>query len=59
MCNARSADVCWIGAGVSILPGVTVNRGCGVAASSVVYESTEADGLNAGNPARRVRELEP
>lgn len=55
----RIEDACWIGAGVSILPGVTINRGCVVAADSVVYESTEADGLYAGNPARRVRELEP
>lgn len=51
-------DGCWIGSGVTILPGVTIHRGCVIAASSVVYESTEPDGLYAGNPARRVRELE-
>lgn len=55
----RIEDACWIGAGVTILPGVVVQRGCVVAANSVVYETTEPDGLYAGNPARRVRELEP
>ena len=49
---------CWIGAGVTLLPGVTVAKGCVVAASSVVYETTEADGLYAGNPARRARDLD-
>jgi maltose O-acetyltransferase len=51
-------DACWIGSGVTILPGVTIDRGCVIAVNSVVHESTEADGLYAGNPARRVRELE-
>jgi maltose O-acetyltransferase len=52
-------DACWIGSGVTILPGVTVDRGCVIAANSVVYEDTVMDGVYAGNPARRVRELEP
>jgi maltose O-acetyltransferase len=52
-------DACWIGSGVTILPGVTVDRGCVVAANSVLHEDTEMDGLYAGNPARRVRELDP
>lgn len=52
-------DACWIGAGVTILPGVTVARGCVVGVNSVVFEPTEPDGLYAGIPARRVRELEP
>ncbi len=55
----RIMEACWIGTGVTILPGVTVERGCVVAANSVVFEDTESDGLYAGNPARRVRELEP
>jgi maltose O-acetyltransferase len=50
-------QACWIGAGVTILPGVTVARGCVVAANAVVHETTDADGLYAGNPARRVRDL--
>ncbi len=52
------ANGCWIGTGAVILPGVAVAPGCVVAANSVVGESTEPDGLYAGNPARRVRELD-
>jgi maltose O-acetyltransferase len=47
----------WVGAGVVILPGVTVAEGCVLAANSVVVVSTEAHGLYAGNPAKLVREL--
>jgi len=50
---------CWIGSGVTILPGVTVAKACVIAANSLLTESTESDGLYAGTPARRVRELVP
>ena len=50
---------CWVGSGVTIMPGVTIAPGCVLAANSVVAESTENDGIYAGNPARRVRELVP
>ena len=50
-------DGCWIGAGVTILPGVTIERGCVLATGAVVIASTEPDGLYAGNPARLVRPL--
>jgi len=50
-------DGCWIGARATILPGVTVGRGCVVAAGSVVTTSCEPHGLYAGAPARRVRDL--
>ena len=49
---------CWIGAGVTILPGVTVRHGCVVAAGAVLRDSTEPNGLYAGIPARRIRELD-
>ncbi len=52
-------DGCWIGAGVTILPGVTVGRGCVLTTNSVIFEDTEPDGMYAGNPARRVRDLDP
>jgi maltose O-acetyltransferase len=48
---------CWIGAHSVILPGVTIADGCVVAAGSVVREDCEADGLYAGVPARRVKDL--
>ena len=47
----------WIGSGVTILPGVTIGRGCVIAASSVVLESTRDDCLYAGTPAREIRAL--
>jgi maltose O-acetyltransferase len=48
---------CWIGMGAIIMPGVTVAEGCIVGAGAVVLTSTEPNGLYAGNPARRVRDL--
>ena len=49
---------CWIGSGVTIFPGVTIQKSCVIAANSVVTESTEPDGLYAGNPSMRVRDLD-
>jgi len=48
---------CWIGAGAVVLPGVTIGDGCVVAAGAVVTHDCEPDGLYAGVPARRVRDL--
>lgn len=48
---------CWLGANVTVLPGVKVEDGCVVAAGSVVTKSTAPDGLYAGVPARRIRDL--
>lgn len=50
---------CWIGANVTIMPGVVIRNGCVVGAGSIVFESTEPDGLYAGTPARRVKDLPP
>ena len=47
----------WLGAGVLVLPGVTIGHGSVIAAGAVVTKSTCADGLYAGVPARRVRDL--
>lgn len=52
-------DGCWLGMRVTVLPGVTIGSGCIVAAGAVVIEDCERDGLYAGVPARRVRDLEP
>lgn len=54
----RIGEGCWIGAGVTILPGVTVEAGCVVAANSLMLKSTEPNGLYAGSPARRIRDLD-
>jgi maltose O-acetyltransferase len=48
---------CWIGARSLILPGVTIGDGCLVAAGSVVRDDCEPNGLYAGVPARRVKDL--
>lgn len=50
-------DGCWIGAHALVLPGVTVGRGCVIEAAAVVREDCQPDGLYAGVPARRVRDL--
>ncbi|WP_083939243.1 acyltransferase [Deinococcus apachensis] len=47
----------WVGAGSIILPGVTIAEGCVIAAGAVVTKSTEPNGLYAGVPAKRVRDL--
>lgn len=51
-------DGCWIGAGAVILPGVTVGAGCIVASGAVVTRDCEPDGLYAGTPAKRLRDLD-
>lgn len=48
---------CWIGANVTVLPGVVIRKGCVIGANSVVTKSTEPDCLYLGNPARKVRKL--
>jgi maltose O-acetyltransferase len=47
----------WLGAGVTVLPGVTVGSGCVIAAGAVVTRDCDPDGLYAGVPARRARDL--
>jgi maltose O-acetyltransferase len=47
----------WIGARAVILQGVTIGSGCIVAAGAVVTADCAANGLYAGIPARRVRDL--
>ncbi|MDB5690306.1 MAG: lacA [Sphingomonas bacterium] len=47
----------WIGAAVTILPGTRIGDGCVVAAGSLVRGVLAPDGLYAGVPARRIREL--
>ena len=53
----RIGDGCWVGARVTILPGVSVGAGCVLAAGAVVTRDCEPNGLYAGVPARRVRDL--
>lgn len=50
-------DGCWIGAGVTILPGVVIRAGCVIGTNSLVTRSTEPNCLYQGCPARKVRNL--
>jgi galactoside O-acetyltransferase len=47
-----------IGCGSVVLPGVTVAYGCAIGALSLVARSTEACGIYAGAPLRRLRDRE-
>lgn len=47
----------WIGARATILPGVTIGAGCVIAAGAVVTSDCAPDGLYAGVPAVRKRDL--
>lgn len=47
----------WIGASSTILPGVTIGEGCIIAAGSVVTQDCEPNGLYAGVPAKRIKDL--
>lgn len=47
----------WIAAGVMILPGITIGKGCVIAAGSVVTKDTEDNCLYAGIPAKKIKEL--
>ncbi len=47
----------WIGTRATILQGVTVGKGCIIAAGAVVTHDCEPNGMYAGVPARRVRDL--
>jgi len=50
-------DGVWVGAGAVILPGVHVAQGCVIAAGAVVTRDCLPDGLYAGVPAERKRDL--
>ncbi len=52
-------DGVWIGARAVVLPGVVVGDGCIVAAGAVVSQDCLPNGIYAGVPARRIRDLEP
>jgi maltose O-acetyltransferase len=50
---------CWIGMGVSILPGVTIGEGCVVGAAAVVVKDLEPWSIAVGNPAKVIRSRRP
>ena len=48
----------WIGAGATILPGVTVGENAVVAAAAVVTKDVPANAIVGGNPAKLIRMIE-
>jgi maltose O-acetyltransferase len=53
----RIESGCWVGARATIMPGVTIGQGCIIAAGALVAANCAPDGLYAGVPARRIRDL--
>ncbi|MDT8861131.1 acyltransferase [Alkalihalobacillus sp. MEB130] len=49
---------CWIGARATILSGVTIGDGCVIAAGAVVNKDCKPNGLYAGVPAKRIKDLD-
>jgi maltose O-acetyltransferase len=50
-------DGTWIGARSIILPGVTIGESCIIAAGTVVTKDCKSNGLYAGVPAKRIKDL--
>ena len=48
-------DDVWLGAGVKVLDGVTIAKGCVIGAGSVVTKSTEPYGIYVGVPAKFIK----
>lgn len=51
----RIGEDCWLGAGVVVLPGVTIGRGSVIGAGSVVTKDIPENVVAFGNPCRVVR----
>lgn len=47
----------WIGAGVTVLPGVAIGDNCVIGAGSVVVKSIPANTVAVGNPCRVIKQL--
>ena len=50
-------DDVWIGGSATILPGVTIGRGCVIGAGSVVTHDIAPYTMAAGNPCRHIKDL--
>ncbi|MDO5425911.1 MAG: sugar O-acetyltransferase [Eubacteriales bacterium] len=54
----KIGDNCWIGAGVTICPGVTIGENTVIGAGSVVTKEIPANCVAAGNPCRVIRKID-
>ena len=60
LCYAKPIYIgnsCWLGASVTVCPGVTIGENCVIGAGSVVTEDIPANSLAAGVPYRVIRTL--
>lgn len=60
LCYAKPVHIgngCWIGANVTILPGVTIGDHCVIGAGSVVVKSIPANSFAAGSPCKVIRTI--
>ncbi|KAH3687064.1 hypothetical protein WICPIJ_001954, partial [Wickerhamomyces pijperi] len=55
----RIGDNCWLGANVTILPGVTLGDNVVVGAGATVTKDVESNSLVLGVPAKVVKKLDP
>lgn len=55
--NIHIEEDVWIGANVTILPGITIKKCAVVGAGSVVTKDLEAYGVYAGVPAKKIRDI--
>lgn len=60
LCYAKPVHIgngCWLGANVTVLPGVTIGDNCVIGAGSVVVKSIPANSFAAGNPCKVIRTI--
>ena len=50
---------CWIGASVTILPGVTIGDNVTIGAGSVVVKDIPSNSVAVGNPAKIIKKIKP
>jgi acetyltransferase-like isoleucine patch superfamily enzyme len=53
------SDYVWLGAGSTVLPGVTIGQGSIIGAGSVVTKDIPANVIAVGNPCKVIKQLEP
>jgi acetyltransferase-like isoleucine patch superfamily enzyme len=52
-------DDCWIGGNVTIMPGVSIGKGCTIGAGSVVTRDIADFSVAMGSPAKVVKKVDP